>query len=346
MVRSSAAPLRTPRRHRRFAAGARPAAHISRRRRRGCSQVELTHRPHPPPVADKIPEGGARRHRHGCRHGGDVTPGPARRRFPRGEWPSGRQGRMIVAMNLHILTPDDAPTASRAVLDGIAADLGFVPNLAAATAASPTLLAAFDALRRTVSDETFDPVHREIAGVAVGVAVDNAYGVAFHSTVLGALGVEADDIDAMRAGSEPNDPSTLLSTPSHATSRSTAARSPTTWCVGPTTPGCPTPPFCNSSPSACSLDSSASSTTWPAGYRWTSSCSLRPGRPAETQHGAPAAHPSRACWVPRSPLCAFALLAPIAEARTDPLVHTGVEQGPDVGARRPARRAEQREEMR
>jgi alkylhydroperoxidase family enzyme len=109
-------------------------------------------------------------------------------------------------MNLQILTPDNAPAASRPVLEGITADLGFVPNLAAVTAANPTLLSAFDALRRTVSDETFDPVHREIAGVAVGVAVDNAYGVAFHSTVLGMLGVEADEIDAMRAGSEPNDP--------------------------------------------------------------------------------------------------------------------------------------------
>jgi alkylhydroperoxidase family enzyme len=109
-------------------------------------------------------------------------------------------------MNLHILTPADAPTASRTVLDGIAADLGFIPHLAAATAASPTLLSAFDALRRTVSDDTFDPVHREIAGVAVGVAVDNAYGVAFHSTVLGHLGIDADEIDAMRAGSEPSDP--------------------------------------------------------------------------------------------------------------------------------------------
>jgi alkylhydroperoxidase family enzyme len=113
---------------------------------------------------------------------------------------------MIVAMNLHILTPDNAPLAARPMLDGIAADLGFVPNLAAVTAASPTLLAAFDALRRTVSDPTFVPVHREIAGVAVGVAVDNAYGVAFHSTVLGALGVDAAEIDAMRAGSEPSDP--------------------------------------------------------------------------------------------------------------------------------------------
>ena len=109
-------------------------------------------------------------------------------------------------MNLTVLTAETAPADSRPLLDGIAADIGFVPNLAAVTAASPTLLAAFDALRRTVSDPTFTPVHREIAGVAVGVAVDNAYGVAFHSTILGSLGVDEADIDAMRAGIEPTDP--------------------------------------------------------------------------------------------------------------------------------------------
>jgi alkylhydroperoxidase family enzyme len=109
-------------------------------------------------------------------------------------------------MNLTALTDETAPAASRPLLDGIAADIGFVPNLAAVTAASPTLLAAFDALRRTVSDPTFTPVHREIAGVAVGVAVDNAYGVAFHSTILASLGVDQADIDVMRAGGEPTDP--------------------------------------------------------------------------------------------------------------------------------------------
>ena len=88
-------------------------------------------------------------------------------------------------MQLAILTTDDAPAASRAVLDGIAADLGLVPNLAAATAASPALLAGFDGLRRAVASAKLDPVLREIAGVAVGVAVGNRYGVAFHSTMLG-----------------------------------------------------------------------------------------------------------------------------------------------------------------
>jgi alkylhydroperoxidase family enzyme len=113
---------------------------------------------------------------------------------------------MIVTMNLDILTAETAPPDSRPLLDGMAADIGFVPNLAAVAAASPTLLAAFDALRRAVSVPTFTPVHREIAGVAVGVAVDNSYGVAFHSTVLGSLGVDEADIDAMRAGAEPADP--------------------------------------------------------------------------------------------------------------------------------------------
>jgi hypothetical protein len=74
-------------------------------------------------------------------------------------------------VQLAILTTDDAPADSRAVLDGIAADLGLVPNLAAATAASPALLAGFDGLRRAVASAKLDPVLREIAGVAAGVAV-------------------------------------------------------------------------------------------------------------------------------------------------------------------------------
>jgi alkylhydroperoxidase family enzyme len=109
-------------------------------------------------------------------------------------------------VDLPVLTTDSAPEASRPILDGIAADLGFVPNLAATAAASPTLLAAFDGLRRAVAADDVDPVRREVAGLAVGVAVDNRYGVAFHSTVLGGLGVGADDIAAMRRGDDPADP--------------------------------------------------------------------------------------------------------------------------------------------
>jgi alkylhydroperoxidase family enzyme len=109
-------------------------------------------------------------------------------------------------VQLTIHTTDTAPDGSRELLDGIAADLGLVPNIAAAIAGSPTLLAAFDGLRRVVGAGQLDPVLREVAGLSVGVAVDNAYGVAFHSTVLGGLGVAGDEIERMRGGSAPTDP--------------------------------------------------------------------------------------------------------------------------------------------
>jgi alkylhydroperoxidase family enzyme len=112
---------------------------------------------------------------------------------------------MLRPMHLTIYTTDTVPEGSRALYDGIANDLGFVPNLAAAVAESPVLLAGFDGLRRAVGSGGLDPVLRETAGLAVGVAVDNAYGVAFHSTVLGRLGVADDEIDRMRSGEAPSD---------------------------------------------------------------------------------------------------------------------------------------------
>jgi len=106
-------------------------------------------------------------------------------------------------MNLTIHTLDDAPAESRPVLAGIAADLGLVPNLAAVAAASPPLLNGFDGLRRAVAATKLDPVLREMAGLTVGVAVDNHYGVAFHSTMLANLGVDEAQIELIRNGAAP-----------------------------------------------------------------------------------------------------------------------------------------------
>ena len=66
------------------------------------------------------------------------------------------------------------------------------------------LAGAFDGIRRAVA--TMNPVDREVTGIAVGVAVDNRYGVAFHSTVAARLGVGEGDLALMRAGSPPEDP--------------------------------------------------------------------------------------------------------------------------------------------
>ena len=184
-------------------------------------------------------------------------------------------------MHLTILTADTAPSASRPLLEGIATQLGFVPNLAGVAAASPTLLAAFDAVRRIVVDPDVPAIHREIAGVAVGVAVDNAYGVAFHSTVLASLGVDEPAIEAMRAGEEPAEP---IHAAVYAFAREVAAeraRSPTAQSPGPTTSGSRMPTCSSWSPSAPSWPSSAPSTTSPGACRSTSSCSRGPGRRAD-----------------------------------------------------------------
>src|SRR5262245_53508258 len=148
----------------------------------------------------------------------EPTTGTAARRFPGWEspphHPTVKVGRVRrtpaphtrrLPMQLPIRSLDDAPSASRPVLEGIAADLGLVPNLAGTAAGSPALLAGFDGLRRAVGSAGLDPVLREVTGLAVGVVVDNHYGIAFHSTMLAGLGMDETDIDAIRAGNAPAD---------------------------------------------------------------------------------------------------------------------------------------------
>jgi alkylhydroperoxidase family enzyme len=107
-------------------------------------------------------------------------------------------------VELKIHTVDTAPDGSRPILEGIKADVGLLPNFAGAIAESPVLAGAFDGIRRAVT--AMEPVDREVTGIAVGVAVDNHYGVAFHSTIAANLGVAEDELARMRAGSAPTDP--------------------------------------------------------------------------------------------------------------------------------------------
>ena len=70
-------------------------------------------------------------------------------------------------MELTVHTVDTAPADARPTLEGIAVDLGLVPNLAATAAASPALLAGFDGLRRAVASAKLDPVSMGKASNAV-----------------------------------------------------------------------------------------------------------------------------------------------------------------------------------
>jgi uncharacterized peroxidase-related enzyme len=105
-----------------------------------------------------------------------------------------------------IHTIDSAPIESTAALRALEERLGFVPNLAATMAESPTLVGGFVDLRARLSDGELSGVEREIVALAVSLENDCDYCMAAHSTF--ALMQEADEeaVSAARDGREPGDP--------------------------------------------------------------------------------------------------------------------------------------------
>jgi uncharacterized peroxidase-related enzyme len=103
-------------------------------------------------------------------------------------------------------TIDDAPADSVPPLRALERGLGFVPNLAATMAESPTLITGFVELRQTLAGGELTGVEREIVALAVSLENDCDYCMAAHSTF--ALMQKADDnaVSAARAGDEPDDP--------------------------------------------------------------------------------------------------------------------------------------------
>lgn len=103
-------------------------------------------------------------------------------------------------------TIESAPARSRAALESLNQGLGFVPNLAATMAESPTLVTGFVELRQTLTQSELSPVEREIAAIAVSFENDCDYCVAAHSTFALMLKADESAVAAARAGTEPDDP--------------------------------------------------------------------------------------------------------------------------------------------
>jgi uncharacterized peroxidase-related enzyme len=99
--------------------------------------------------------------------------------------------------------PADGVPALRALEEG----LGFVPNLAATMAESPTLVNGFVDLRKTLATSgELNGVERELIALAVSFENDCDYCMAAHSTF--ALMQNADEaaVSDARAGVPPGDP--------------------------------------------------------------------------------------------------------------------------------------------
>src|SRR3954470_17838348 len=100
-------------------------------------------------------------------------------------------------------TIDTAPEASRSLLRGMAASVGFVPNLAATMAESPPLLAGFLAVRDIYQRGTFSGA--EIQVLSLTAAFENRcdWCMAFHTLMALKEGVSRPSVDALRAGRAP-----------------------------------------------------------------------------------------------------------------------------------------------
>lgn len=102
-------------------------------------------------------------------------------------------------------TLDSAPDASKQSLREVQARFGMIPNLAAAMATSPVLIESFIGIFDKVHGGSFS--EPQIQTVLLTDAVTNgcAWAVALHSALGLQAGLDAADVEAMRAGRSPAD---------------------------------------------------------------------------------------------------------------------------------------------
>ena len=105
-----------------------------------------------------------------------------------------------------IHTIESAPESAKPILEQLEQGIGFVPNLAATMADSPSVLKAYVTLHGIFSSGSFSPVERELVAMATSYANQCTYCMAAHSTFARVQGAPNEVLWAVRDGKLPNDP--------------------------------------------------------------------------------------------------------------------------------------------
>lgn len=103
-------------------------------------------------------------------------------------------------------TIETAPEGSKETLKTVQANLGGIPNLAAAMSESPSLVKGFFGLRAIYMSGTFSDADIQVLSIANAVANGCSWCVAFHSFFALKAGVSAAAVEALRAGKNPVEP--------------------------------------------------------------------------------------------------------------------------------------------
>jgi len=103
-------------------------------------------------------------------------------------------------MTFTIHTTQSAPAGSADALAALERNIGFIPNLAATIAGSPTALTAFVAMQTALRGTGLSALEREVVGLTVSHENASPYSMAAHSTFAAGAGADDDVLDALRAG--------------------------------------------------------------------------------------------------------------------------------------------------
>jgi uncharacterized peroxidase-related enzyme len=110
----------------------------------------------------------------------------------------------MIPYEVHTL--DSAPEGSKEALHKLRANVGFLPNLAAAMAESPELLKGFLAVRQIYDDGTFTPGEVQVLSLTAAFENACAWCMAFHTVLALNAGISTESVEALRAGRAPIEP--------------------------------------------------------------------------------------------------------------------------------------------
>lgn len=103
-------------------------------------------------------------------------------------------------------TTETAPAGSAEVLEGVQAKMGFVPNLFAHLAESPTATKAYAQLSELLGQSSLSPQQLQIVLLATSVENRCHFCVAAHTAGGTKAGVARETLDAIRSKDTPDDP--------------------------------------------------------------------------------------------------------------------------------------------
>jgi uncharacterized peroxidase-related enzyme len=105
-------------------------------------------------------------------------------------------------MEFTIHTPQSAPEASRPALDQLEERIGFIPNLAATIAESPTAIQGLGAMQAALRESKLSQAEREVVALTVSWENSSAYAMAAHSTFAQGAGAGEEVVAALRSGDD------------------------------------------------------------------------------------------------------------------------------------------------